>query len=76
MLIIAYDDTKEGFKIAKELISYGADIDIQTDIGYSPLFICVVNNNKALAELLIDNEANIFNHDKKDLSPFFIAIKI
>ena len=28
MLIIAYDDSKEGFKIAKELISYGADIDI------------------------------------------------
>jgi len=28
MLIIAYDDSKEGFKVAKELISYGADIDI------------------------------------------------
>lgn len=35
-----------------------------------------MNNNKNLAELLIDNEAKIFNEEKKDLSPFFIAIKI
>ena len=76
MLMIAYDDTPEAFKIAKELISYGANINIKTDIGYSPLFICVVNNNKDLAELLIDHDAEVFSEEKKDMSPFFIAIKI
>ena len=59
--------------IVQELLSYGANPNLENNTGWTPLFMACVMNAKAVVRLLIDAEADV-NHVAKDgITPLRIA---
>ena len=58
------------------MILKGADIDRFTDIGQTPLGICIQKNNKKLAAYLIGKNVKMFIErlSLRNMSPFIVAI--
>jgi ankyrin repeat protein len=60
---ILYEHNKNNHnnnEIAKLLIKYGADVNLQSIYGTTPLKIAVENDNIEMVKILINNGANIF----------------
>ena len=73
-LIIASKDKKAIYSI-RFMIHAGADVNIISDFGQTSLSVAVENDDKQLAELLLNYGAKMFiMGDFKDRSPFFEAI--
>lgn len=70
-LIIAAKD-KKALNTIRFMIHSGADVNVISDFGQTALSVCVENNDRHLAELLLNYGANMFiQGDFKDKSPFF-----
>ena len=52
--------SKPNINLISDLISLGADLDIEfLDGGFTPLYFCAVNNYPEIAKMLIDAGANV-----------------
>uniref|UniRef100_A0A3P8Z511 Ion transport domain-containing protein n=1 Tax=Esox lucius TaxID=8010 RepID=A0A3P8Z511_ESOLU len=60
-------------EMAKVLIQYGANVDIQNEEGHTPLHIVAWEGDKFLLKLFYQNKANPDIIDKMDRSPLHIA---
>ena len=78
LLILASDTNPAAIQVAKIIMHYRGNLNLTNDLGYSALALCVIHNNIELAKILVQHKALMFNVDikMKDLSPFFIAIKL
>lgn len=76
-----FDASPDGYKIAKLLIQYGADVNARyagyddgSEIGYTALFYAVTDNEKAnLVQLLIDSKADVNHRAADGKTPLIIA---
>ena len=60
-------------KILRLLIDSGANIHIESNDNYSPLWIATLNGNYNLVELLLDSGADVESFDGDGLTPLAIA---
>ena len=62
--------------IAKILLQAGADVDLVSKVGVSPLFFAIKTQNKEAIKLLLDHGAKcVYGSAKKvDRSPIFSAV--
>ena len=58
---------------AKKLIAAGADVNQQTEYGWTPLLTAVNNRNYQLARVLIENGANVNLANKGGWTPLYLA---
>ena len=59
---------------AKELIAMGADVNLGTKKGYTPLINAVKSRNKEMVKTLLAAKADINKVDKEGFPPLFYAI--
>lgn len=59
------------------MVRNGAEINVKTEYGQTPLTLCVLHENILLARLLINRNADMFNSamEYRDNSPFLVAIR-
>jgi ankyrin repeat protein len=74
LLLSARD--KDAYSVSEQLVKKGAQINVISDSGQSPLSQAVINSDMKLAELMLKYGAHIFHEDEKfiDVSPFIVAI--
>jgi ankyrin repeat protein len=60
----------------KELIAAGADVNMQDDMmGYTPLYLAIIDGNKEMVELLLSNGADINKPDSRTgYTPVMMAL--
>ncbi len=56
-----------------ESLEMGADVDSKDEIGWSPIFWAVKNNDEVMIDILIFNDAELDIRDKTDSTPAIIA---
>lgn len=65
------------FEIAKFLIDKGANVNAQSEGGYTPLHIaCKYQNNDDIIHLLIEHGADVNLTTKNNITPLFLAMKV
>jgi len=58
---------------ARKLVEAGADVNQQTEYGWTPLLTAVNNRNYAVAKLLIENGADVNRANKGGWTPLYLA---
>jgi hypothetical protein len=68
-----YMAVEAGFEIAKALLAFGADTEIKSKNGASPLYISVGNGDDPMVELLLEYNASTANTNKAGYTPLHAA---
>jgi len=73
LLLSAISDSN--IELSKKLIESGADINIQSNSGLSPIMCSIMDENYSLVNLLLNNGADVNSYDKRGWTPLMYAIE-
>ena len=65
---------EKAFLIAKDLIEYGADVNVKNNKGNTPLLCACYKENEKLVDLLLSHNADVFAKNEKGTDSFKCAL--